>query len=224
MVPAVGLVEHGVQQVDGRALQVDVDADRGTQAAGVLVEGHPGLAPHVLHVEALAVRQPEQPPGLAAGLLDHGVDQRGDAVTPGPASPAPSPGSAREWALARKQLLELVVRRVQGRLVGAGGFDAEAGGDLVAVAPALAGDHPRAGAKAGDLVAEPPVVELVEQSVTLGHQLGRRGRLLAVDASGQVGRPVVGLDHSLVVAGQAEGKQDVALAELGIALAHSRPD
>jgi hypothetical protein len=96
--------------------------------------------------------------------------------------------------LTREQLLEPLVRGGEDGFVGVGRPNAVAPLDLVGVRVGLAGQNAGVGAHADHLVAQPAVVELVEQRLSLGDERPRLGRRLRVDGGRQLRRAVVGVD------------------------------
>ena len=117
----------------------------------------------------------------------------------------PSPGSSSSSSL---------VRGREHRLVGVGRPHAVAALGLVGERPALAGEHAGVDPQAGDLVAQPAVLELVEQRLAPRRRsaAGSTGGA-AVDLRRQLGRPEVGVDHALDVAVDLQAEPEVALGE-----------
>jgi hypothetical protein len=113
--------------------------------------------------------------------------------------------------LTREQLLEPLVRGGEDGFVGVGRPNAVAPLDLVGVRVGLAGQNAGVGAHADHLVAQPAVVELVEQRLSLGDERPRLGRRLRGDGGRQLRRAVVGVDDPLDVAAELQAEPEVAL-------------
>ena len=95
--------------------------------------------------------------------------------------------------------------------VGVGRPHAVAALDLVGVRAGLARQHAGVGAQADHLVAQPAVLELVEQSLRGGDERPRLDRRLRVDGGGQLGRAEVGVDDPFDVPAELEPQPEVAL-------------
>ena len=113
--------------------------------------------------------------------------------------------------VAGEQLLEPLVRGGEDGFVGVGRPHAVAPLHLVGVRAGLARQHARVGAKADHLVAQPAVLELVEQRLGAGDELRRVDRRLRVDGGRQLRRAVVGVDDPFDVAAELEPQPEVAL-------------
>jgi hypothetical protein len=114
-------------------------------------------------------------------------------------------------AVAGEQLLELLMRLREDRLVGVGRPHAVAPLDLVRVRDGLAGEHAGVCAEPGDLVAQPAVLELVEQRVGVGDKRRRVDRRLGAGGGGKLGRPVVGVDDPVDMPADPQPQAEVAL-------------
>ena len=113
--------------------------------------------------------------------------------------------------VAGEQLLELLVRGREDGFVGVGRPHAVAPLHLVGVRAGLACEHAGVGAQAGHLVAQPAVLELVEQRLGGGDERARVDRRLRVDGGRQLRRAVVGVDDPFDVAAELQAQPDVAL-------------
>ena len=94
-------------------------------------------------------------------------------------------------------------------LVGAPRPHAVAPGDLVGVRAGLAGQHTGEGTQPDHLVAQPAVVQLVQQVLRVGDERPRIGRRLGVDRGGQLRRAEVGVDDPVVVPAEPQAQPDV---------------
>jgi hypothetical protein len=204
-------VQREHEQVDGRHREVDVDGDPAAQPAEVVAGGPPVLVVHDLEDDALAVREPEQSARPPARLLDdpdqHGLDPLGgdtDLVLPAVVALRQRPGAG-------EQLVEPLVRGREHGLVGVRRPHAVAPLDLVGVRAGLARQHAGVGAKPHHLVAEPAVLELVEERLGGRDERARLDRRLGVDRGGRLGRPEVRVDDPVDVAAELEAQPDVAL-------------
>ena len=90
-------------------------------------------------------------------------DERLDPVVRDDLFVPPALVAVGEIALPGKQLRQLGVRSLEDVLVGVDGSDAEAPLDLVGVRAGLAGEHSRVGTETDHLVAQPSVLELVQE-------------------------------------------------------------
>jgi hypothetical protein len=103
------------------------------------------------------------------------------------------------------------VRSGEDGFLGVGRPHAVAPLHLVGVRAGLAGQHAGIGAQADHLVAQPALLELVEQRLRLDDECPRINRRLRVDGGRQLRRAVVGVDGPLDVAAELEPQPEVAL-------------
>ena len=113
--------------------------------------------------------------------------------------------------VAGEQLLEPLVRGGEDGFVGVGRPHAVAPLHLVGVRAGLARQHAGVGAQADHLVAQPAVLELVEQRLCLDDERSRIDRRLRVDGGRQLRRAVVGVDDPFDVAAELQPQPEVAL-------------
>ena len=113
--------------------------------------------------------------------------------------------------VAGEQLLELLVRGCEDGFVGVGRPHAVAALHLVGVRAGLASQHAGAGAQPDHLVAQPAVLELVEQRLSRGDERSRLDRRLRVDGGRQLRRAVVGVDDPFDVPAKLQPQPEVAL-------------
>ena len=95
--------------------------------------------------------------------------------------------------------------------VGVGRPYAVAAFHLVGIRAGLARQHAGVGAQADHLVAQPAVLELVEQRLCLDDECPRIDRRLRVDSGCQLWRAVVGVDHPFDVSAELQPHPEVAL-------------
>jgi hypothetical protein len=113
--------------------------------------------------------------------------------------------------VAREQVLEPLVRGGEDGFVGVGRADGIAPLHLVRIRAGLARQYAGVRSQADHLVAQPAVLELVEQRLRLGHE--RRGirRRLRVDGGRQPRRAEVGVDDALDVTAELQAQPEIAL-------------
>ena len=128
-----------------------------------------------------------------------------------------------ERPVARKQVLELLVRLAVRRLRSQLRPDAVALLDLVGVREALAREHAGVGAEAVDLIRQPAPALGVEpggtrhvgrECIRLRSQLGGVDRGCGIDGLGQLGRPVVGVDEPVDVPPERQPQRQIALDDV----------
>ena len=95
--------------------------------------------------------------------------------------------------------------------VGEGRSHAVAALHLVGVRAGLARQHAGVRAQADDLVAQPAVLELVEQRLGGRHERPRVDRRLGLDGGRQLRRAVVGVDDPVDMAADLQAEPEVAL-------------
>lgn len=103
------------------------------------------------------------------------------------------------------------MRGCEDGFVGVGRPHAVAPLHLVGVRAGLARQHAGVGAHANHLVAQPAVLELVEQRLCLGDECPRIYRRLRIDGGRQLWRAVVGVDDPLDVAAELQPQPEVTL-------------
>ncbi len=103
------------------------------------------------------------------------------------------------------------MRGCEDGFVGIGRPHAVAALDLVGVRAGLARQHAGVGAQTDHLVAQPAVLELVEQRLGGGDELSRVDRRLRVDGGRQLRRAVVGVDDPFDVPAELQPQPEVAL-------------
>ena len=105
------------------------------------------------------------------------------------------------------------MRGREDRFVGVGRPDAVAALDLVGVRRRLAGEHAGVRAQADHLVAQPAVVELVEQGLRVGDERPRLDGRRGLDRRRQLRRSEVGVDDPVDVPAELQPQPEVALRD-----------
>ena len=116
-----------------------------------------------------------------------------------------------ERPAAGEQLRQPLVRGREDRFVGVGRPHAVAPLDLVGIRAGLARQHAGVRAQADHLVAQPAVLELVEQLLCVGDERPGIDRRLRLDSRRQLRRAVVGVDDPFDVAAEPQAQPEVAL-------------
>jgi hypothetical protein len=137
----IGLVDRQHEQLDGRHREIDVDADLAAEVAEVLAEREPVLVAHDLELDSFVVRQLDQTTRPCTRLLDHRPDYALDVLGRNADRLVPALVTLRQRPVARKQLLESLVRRREDGFIGVGGPHAVAALHFVCVRAGLAGEH-----------------------------------------------------------------------------------
>ena len=107
------------------------------------------------------------------------------------------------------------MRRGEYVLVGEDRPHAVAALDLVGVRDRLAGQHAGVGAQAGDLVAQPAVLERVEERLRLGEERRGVGERLGCDRRCQLGRAEVRVDEPVHVTAESQPEPQIPLRGIG---------
>jgi hypothetical protein len=157
------------------------------KVAEVLAGPKPRFVAHDLDDNPFVVRQRDQAVRPRARLLDDGhrralhlLGRHEDRVLPLPVTLAERP-------VAGKQLRDYLVGRCEDGFVRAARPDAIAALDLVGIRRALARQHAGVRAQAEHLVAQPAVLQLVDQQICGGDERPRVDRRLRVDCGRQLG-------------------------------------
>ena len=111
---------------------------------------------------------------------------------------------------AGQQLRQSVVCACEDGFVGMGRPHAVAPLDLVGVRGGVTRQHAGVGAQADHLVAQPAVLELVEQQLCGGDERRRIDRRLRLDSGRQLRRTVVGVDDPLDVPAELQPQPEIA--------------
>ncbi len=213
VVAGIRLVDREVEQLDGRHREVDVDRDPAAQVTQVLAERQPGLLANDLEDDALSVRELDQAARPRAGLLDDRPDDGLDLVGRDPYRAFPALVPLGERSVPGQEPLQPLVRGREDRLVGVRRSHAVAALDLVGVRERLACQHAGVGAQADHLVAQPAVLELVEQLLCGGNERPRLGGRRSLDLRRPLGRPEVRIDQPVDVAAELQPQADVPARE-----------
>ena len=199
------------EQLEGRDREVDVDGDPAAQVAEVGAVRPPGLVAHDLEDDSFAGRQLDQVARPRARLLDDRRDRALDLLGGHEHRVSPALVPLGQRPIAGEQLLELLVRGCEDGFVGVGRPHAVAALHLVGVRAGLACQRAGVGAQADHLVAQPAVLELVEQRFCSGDECSRFDRRLRVDGGRQLRRAVVGVDDPFDVPAELQPQPEVAL-------------
>ena len=171
----------------------------------------------------LAVRQLDQRPRPSAQHRDERTERGNHSRRLDRVLAAIGLVALVERPVARKQVLELLVRLAVRRLGSQLRPDAVALLDLVGVREALAREHAGVGAETVDLIRQPASALRVElggarhvgrECIRLRRQLGRVDRRCGVDGLGQLGRSVVGVDEPVDVSPEREPQRQIALDDV----------
>jgi hypothetical protein len=211
VVTGIRLVAREMEQLDGRHREIDIDSDAAAQAAEVLGEREPGLVPHDLQDDAVVVRQLDQPTRPCGRLLDDGRDRALDLLGRHADRVSPALVTLGERLLAGQQLRQSLVRSREHRFIGMGRPHAVAPLDLVRVRARLARQHAGVGAQADHLVAQPAVLELVEEQLCVGDERPRVDQRLRLDSRRQLRWTVIGVDDPFDVSAEPQAQPEVAL-------------
>jgi hypothetical protein len=169
--------------------QVDVDGDPAAQAAEVPAKRKPRLVADDLEDDVLAVRQIGDAAGPRPCLLDHSRNRALDGAGGHTARLLPALVPLGERPVAWDQPFELLVGRREDCFVRVCRPDAVAALDRVRVRGGLARQHPRLRAQPDDLVAQPAVLELLEQRVGVADERARLRRRRRVDRRRELRSP-----------------------------------
>ena len=200
-----------MEQIEGRHREVDVDGDPAAQVAEVVVERQPGLVAHDLQDDSFAGRQLDQAARRLARLLDDSRHRALDLLGGNEDRVSPTLVTLGQRPVAGEQLLDLLVRGREDGFVGVGRPHAIAPLHLVGVRARLACQHARVGAQPDHLIAQPAVLELLQESLCGRDERSRVDGRLGVDGDRQFRRAEVGVDYPFHVAAELQPELEVAL-------------
>jgi hypothetical protein len=208
----VRLVDRQHEELVRRHRQVDVDRDPAAPIAEVVAGRPPRAVVHGFDDDLLAGREVDQTDGPRACLVNHPLEQLGDALRGHEGRALPPVIPLRRRPVAGEETIEVRVRLGEDRFVRVRRAHAVAALHLVRPRRRLAGEDTGVGPQAADLVAQPAALQLGEKLVRLGDERTEVGRP-CVDLRGELRRTEVRVDGLLDVATEREPEPDVAFRE-----------